>query len=225
MGYGENPWLLTLVSPTSFAAPLVMAVSSRQIVPEDVTLHVTPAAGTLPVRRRFRRSARGVAARPLRRSACGRGLLYGSMLVVVLGAGLLAGYLLIRDVHREAETASLRSHFVASVSHELKTPLTSIRAHAETLLMGRAGSAETTSDYLQTIVSESERLTRLVDSVLDFSRIDQGRKTYHLQETPLDEVVRSAARAMEYPLSQLGFTLDDLERRHGADRCARIARR
>ena len=70
--------------------------------------------------------------------------LYGSMLVVVLGAALLAGYLLLRDVHREAETAAMRSHFVASVSHELKTPLTSIRAHAETLLMGRAGGAETT---------------------------------------------------------------------------------
>jgi signal transduction histidine kinase len=54
------------------------------------------------------------------------------MIIFVLGAGLLAGYFLIRDVHREAETAAMRSHFVASVSHELKTPLTSIRAHAET---------------------------------------------------------------------------------------------
>ena len=135
------------------------------------------------------------------------GVLYGSILCVVLGAALLAGYLLLRDVHRETETAEMRSHFVASVSHELKTPLTSIRAHAETLLMGRAGSAETTADYLKTIVSESERLTRLVDSVLEFSRIEQGRKTYHLQDTRLDDVVRSAAKTMEYPLSQLGFTL------------------
>src|SRR6185436_19000746 len=90
---------------------------------------------------------------------------------------------------------------------ELKTPLTSIRAHAETLLLGRAPSAETTSDYLKTIVSESERLTRLVDSVLDFSRIEQERKIYQLHETPLEEIVRSAAKAMEHPLAQLGFTL------------------
>jgi signal transduction histidine kinase len=135
------------------------------------------------------------------------GVLYGSTIIFVLGAGLLAGYFLIRDVHREAETAAMRSHFVASVSHELKTPLTSIRAHAETLLMGRAAGPAMTADYLTTIVSESERLTRLVDSVLDFSRIEQGRKAYHLQDTQLDEVVRSAAKAMEYPLSQLGFTL------------------
>jgi len=118
-------------------------------------------------------------------------------------------------VHREADTVAMRAQFVASVSHELKTPLTSIRAHAETLLMGRAGAPETTTQYLRTIVSESERLTRLVESVLDLSRIEQGRKTFRMQSTCLSEVVRAAAKTMEYPLSQLGFTLtisrDDTE--------------
>ena len=207
VGYGDEPWLLTLVSPTSFAAPLVMAVSSRQILPEDVTLRATAAPGTVPFGDGFVDLHVGWRPDRFADRSEGRGLLKGAMLFVVLGAGLLAGYLVIRDVHREAETATLRSQFVASVSHELKTPLTSIRAHAETLLMGRAATAETTADYLRTIVSESERLTRLVDSVLDFSRIDQGRKAYHLQETSLDDVVQSAAKAMEYPLSQLGFTL------------------
>jgi signal transduction histidine kinase len=135
------------------------------------------------------------------------GLMYTSVLAFVLGAALFAGYLLLRDVHREAETAQMRSHFVASVSHELKTPLTSIRAHAETLLLGRTAGPEATGDYLKTIVSESERLTRLVDSVLDFSRIEQGRKAYQLQPARLRDVVDAAARTMEYPLSQLGFTL------------------
>jgi len=207
IGYGDEPWLLTLVSPASFAAPVVMAVSSRQIVPGDVTLRVTPTPGAVPLGDGFvdlhvEWSARRFAGPPVV-----PGVLYGSMLSVVLGAALLAGYLLLRDVHRETATAELRSHFVASVSHELKTPLTSIRAHAETLLMGRGGSAETTSDYLKAIVSESERLTRLVESVLEFSRIEQGRKTYHLQATQLEDVVRSAAKTMEYALSQLGFTL------------------
>jgi signal transduction histidine kinase len=206
VGYGDEPWLLTLMSPSSFAAPVIMAVSSTRIVPAGVTLRVARTAGGVPLgdgfvdlhvewpANRFAAPAVPVA-------------LYGLMLASVLGTALLAGYLLLRDVHRETETAGMRSQFVASVSHELKTPLTSIRAHAETLLMGRAGSAETTTDYLKTIVSESERLTRLVDSVLDFSRIEQGRKAYHLQETRLDDVVRSAAQAMAYPLSQLGFTL------------------
>jgi signal transduction histidine kinase len=207
VGYGDEPWLLTLVSPTSFATPLVMAVSPRQILPAGVTLRVAPTDGTVPLGDGFvDLYARWPPAR-FEDSSAASGVLYGSMILVVLGAGLLAGYFLIRDVHRDAETAAMRSHFVASVSHELKTPLTSIRAHAETLLMGRAASPEMTADYLTTIVSESERLTRLVDSVLDFSRIEQGQRTYHLQDTPLDEVVRSAAKAMEDPLLQLGFTL------------------
>jgi signal transduction histidine kinase len=207
VGYGDEPWLLTLVSPTSFATPLVMAVSSRQIVPADVALRVAPTDGTVPLGDGFVDLYALWPPAHFEESSAVSGVLYGSTIIFVLGAGLLAGYFLIRDVHREAETAAMRSHFVASVSHELKTPLTSIRAHAETLLMGRAAGPEMTADYLATIVSESERLTRLVDSVLDFSSIEQGRKTYHLQDTPLDEVVRSAAKAMEHPLLQLGFML------------------
>jgi signal transduction histidine kinase len=207
LGYGDEPWLVTLVSPTSFAAPVIMAVSSRKIVPAGVTFHVKPTAGAVPLGDGFvDLQVQWPAGRFVVPPAV-PGVVYGSVLSAVLGAALLAGYLLLRDVHREAETAVMRSHFVASVSHELKTPLTSIRAHAETLLMGRAGSAETTADYLRTIVSESERLTRLVDSVLEFSRIEQGRKTYQLEATQLDDVVRAAAKTMEYPLAQLGFTL------------------
>jgi signal transduction histidine kinase len=215
MGYGEEPWLITIVSPTSFAAPVVMAVSSRKVVPEGVTLHLKPSPDTVPLGDGFLDvQVEWPAGRFAPRQAMPL-TLYGSVLFVVLGAVLLAGYLLLRDVHREAETVAIRSHFVASVSHELKTPLTSIRAHAETLLMGRADAPETTSEYLKTILSESERLTRLVESVLDLSRIEQGRKTYRMQSTCLGAVVRSAAKTMEYTLSQLGFTLtissDDTE--------------
>ncbi len=206
MGYGDEPWLVTLVSPTSFAAPVVMAVSSRRSVPEGVTLSALPAPAAVPLgdgfldlyvqwpAGRFADHASTPAA-------------YAAILSVVLGAVLLAGYFLWRDVQRESDTALMRSNFVASVSHELKTPLTSIRAHAETLLMGRAGDAAATGDYLRTIVSESERLGRLVESVLEFSRIEQGRKAYRMQAMRLDDVVRVAARTMEYQLEQLGFTL------------------
>jgi signal transduction histidine kinase len=207
MGYGDEPWLVTMVSPTSFAAPVVMAVSSRRLVPGGAILRATTAAAAVPLGDGFvdlfvewpaGRFA-GPAPVPV--------VLYGAMLSAGLGAVLLVAYLLLRDVHRETETAEMRSNFVASVSHELKTPLTSIRAHAETMLMGRAGGTETTAEYLKTIVSESERLTRLVDSVLEFSRIEQGRKTYHMQPASLADIARSAAKTMEYPLSQLGFTL------------------
>jgi signal transduction histidine kinase len=206
-GYGDEPWLVTLVSPTSFATPVVMAVSSSRIVPDGVTLRLSSVPNAVPLGDGFV----GVHVEwPVGHFAAApgvSGLLFVSVLSLVLGAAMIAGYLLLRDVHRETETTEMRSQFVASVSHELKTPLTSIRAHAETLLMGRGGTPETTQDYLKTIVSESERLTRLVESVLEFSRIEQGRKSYRLQATRLEDVVSSAAKAMEYSMAQLGFTL------------------
>jgi signal transduction histidine kinase len=207
MGYGDEPWLVTLVSPTSFAAPIVMAVSSRRTVPAGVTLRAGPAPAAVPLGDGFVDAYVQWPPGRFADQAATPAAVYGAVLSVVLGAVLLAGYFLVRVVHRERDTALMRSNFVASVSHELKTPLTSIRAHAETLLMGRAGGAATTVEYLRTIVSESERLGRLVESVLEFSRIEQGRKMYHMQATRLDDVVRAAVRTMEYPLTQLGFTL------------------
>jgi signal transduction histidine kinase len=94
----------------------------------------------------------------------------------VLALSGFGAYLLWRDVHRELRVAE-RSQFVSSVSHELKTPLTAIRMFAETLRMGRAADPATRDEYLDTIVNESERLTRLLNNVLDYSRIESGRKT------------------------------------------------
>ena len=95
---------------------------------------------------------------------------YAALLAIVLSVTLFGGYLLWRDVDREVRVAALRSQFVSSVSHELKTPLTAIRMFAETLQLGRA-DAQTRAEYLDTIVNETERLTRLLNNVLDFSKI------------------------------------------------------
>src|SRR5262249_60835150 len=109
------------------------------------------------------------------------------------GATGLAGYLLMRDLNREVHMATLRAQFVASVSHELKTPLTAIRMFAETLALGRAKNEQTRSEYLQTIVNESERLSRLVDNVLDFSRLSHSTKIFRLSLTSLESVDRAAS--------------------------------
>jgi signal transduction histidine kinase len=120
---------------------------------------------------------------------------------------ILGGLLLWRDMRREAHLAELRTQFVSSVTHELKTPLTSIRMFAELLQM--KGSVDPDhSRFLGTIVSESERLTRLLNNVLDFSRIERGQKTYRLEPAPLADVVQSAVRTIQYPLMQQGFVLD-----------------
>ncbi len=132
---------------------------------------------------------------------------YLTTLCLIVSVTLFGGYLLWRDVQRELHIADMRSQFVSSVSHELRTPLTSIRMFAETLRLGRWKDPETQAEYLDTIVSESERLTRLVDNVLDFSRIERGSKVYQMKPVELLSVVRAAAKAVEYPLSRRGLKL------------------
>ena len=73
--------------------------------------------------------------------------------------------------------------------------------------MGRPADAATRDEYLDTIVNESERLSRLLNNVLDFSKIDQGTKTYRREPHSLAEIVRCAARTMQYPLEQQHFVL------------------
>jgi signal transduction histidine kinase len=131
---------------------------------------------------------------------------YVFSLGLIIVMTMLAGYLMWRDMRRELTIADLRSQFVSSVSHELKTPLTSIRMFAETLRIRKSDEQKST-EYLDTIIHESERLTRLLNNVLDFSRIEQGQKTYQLLPTVLSDVVNSAARIMEYPLARQGFRL------------------
>ena len=128
-------------------------------------------------------------------------------LALVVGIAVFGGYLLLRDVNRDVRMNEVRAQFIASVSHELKTPLTAIRMFAETLSLGRSRDERTKSEYLETIVSESERLARLVDNVLDFSKIEQGKKIYRFRPTRLEDVAGSAIRAMQFPLAQGGFRL------------------
>jgi signal transduction histidine kinase len=78
---------------------------------------------------------------------------------------------------------------------------------AETLRLRPDARGYSRDDYLDTIINESERLTRLVDNVLDFSKIEQGRKLYHLQPTSPSAVVDAVVRVAQYPLEQAGFVL------------------
>jgi signal transduction histidine kinase len=144
---------------------------------------------------------------------------YVGTLIVVLGVTLFGAYLLWFDVRREMRLADLRSQFIASVSHELKTPLTAIRMFAETLSLDHFEDPVTRREYLDTIVNETERLTRLLNNVLDLSKIERGQKQYRLEATTLSDVVERCARMLEYPLAQHGFRL----RVETADALPRVA--
>lgn len=135
-----------------------------------------------------------------------RWLLFSLILLLTATIGF-GGYLVTRDAARESKLSRLRSRFVADVSHELKTPLASIRLYAETLQLGRFREAAERDQCVDTILRESERLSRLVDNVLNFSRIDTGRRTYRLREEDLAAIVRSCLDTFGHRLREEGFAL------------------
>jgi signal transduction histidine kinase len=127
------------------------------------------------------------------------------VLVAVIIAGVVLTWRLTR---RETEMAQLKADFVANVSHDLKTPLSVIRMFGETLEMGRVADEPRRQEYYRIITHESERLSHLIDNVLDFSRIEGGRRRYDLASTAVEPLIRETLDAFAYPLEQGGFKVE-----------------
>jgi signal transduction histidine kinase len=141
--------------------------------------------------------------REVRRWAIGKAALIGFVDLLMLG-GL---YLIYTNVKREVHLARLKSDFVANVSHELKTPLALIRLFAETLELGRVANSERAQQYYRVINKESQRLTQLINNILDFSRIEAGRKQYRMAPVDVGRIVEEVLEAYGYPIEQQGFEL------------------
>jgi signal transduction histidine kinase len=124
---------------------------------------------------------------------------------LMLGAGL---YLVYSNVRREAHLSRLKSDFVANVSHELKTPLALIRLFAETLEMRRVPTEEKAVQYYRVINKESQRLTQLINNILDFSRIEAGRKEYRFAPASVGRIVSEVIEAYRFQIEQQGFELN-----------------
>ncbi|MBI3048640.1 MAG: hypothetical protein HYY76_10070 [Acidobacteria bacterium] len=210
--FGNAPgvWLVALAAERPVVAVRAEPVLASLAIVRDLSLEIAIQAGGEPLGSGFPglgvsfppgEPGRGAGAATLQRS------FYITALALVVSMTLLGAHLFWRDVQREVRLADMRSQFVSSVSHELKTPLTAIRMFAETLLLGRAQRLDAREEYLETIVNESERLTRLLNNVLDFSKIEQGKKLYRLEPRSIGAIVRAAAKTMQYPLSQQGFEL------------------
>jgi signal transduction histidine kinase len=122
-------------------------------------------------------------------------VLYTAALVAALGLGLLA---MIRGAFRARELAQLKSDFVSTVSHELKTPLTSIRMFAEMLEQGVAqGDPGKLARYHGVIVQESQRLGLLIANLLDYAQIEKGTRRYAQTREPLGPLARDAVATFE----------------------------
>ena len=134
-------------------------------------------------------------------------LLSGLLLAIFVIAILSGGALLTWQALRNHKESLQKTSFVSNVSHELKTPLTSIRMYAELLNEGRVSDELKKKDYLRIIVEESQRLTRLVNNVLDFSRLEQGRKKYRLESIALIPLVEDVleSQRLRFETAQVGL--------------------
>ncbi len=137
-----------------------------------------------------------------------RSLVVISLLIILLTIAMLLFYNIYK---KEKKLSRLKTDFVANVSHELKTPISLIRMNAETLEMGRV-KEEKKNNYYRVIISETERLTHLINSILNFSKIDSGKKQFTFQAVDLNEKV-------EFVLAQYEILLDrnDFQRRIDLD--------
>jgi signal transduction histidine kinase len=120
----------------------------------------------------------------------------------------VGGWLIVADLNRQLTLARQKTDFVSNVSHELKTPLTSIRMFSELLAEGRVSEPEKRQSYLQIITAETSRLTRLINNVLDFSRMERGEKKYQFRPLDLAALARETVETYRPHLESLGFKID-----------------
>lgn len=129
-------------------------------------------------------------------------------LVIVLAVAMGLGVFLVAGAAaREVRVAELKSNFVASVSHDLKTPLALIQLFAETLELGRVRTPERAQEYYRIINGESKKLTRLIENILDFSRMEAGLRPYRMEPADLSESVSKVLSRMETQFSQGHFVV------------------
>lgn len=123
-------------------------------------------------------------------------LLMGILVIALAGAAVTGVILVWVFVRREANLSRLQSDFVSKVSHELRTPLTSIRLFSETLAL-RRGDTEAEDKCIEALARESTRLQELIDRLLDWGRMESGRREFIMAETDVQSIVKAALAAFE----------------------------
>jgi signal transduction histidine kinase len=136
-----------------------------------------------------------------------RSWIYGIALALLLGGMILGVLLILRDISREEHLAQLRSDFISNVTHELKTPLTSVQLFTESILLERINSETDKREYLRIILKETENLKRMVNNILEFSKKEKGKLEYKFEDVNVTSLVNMAINDLDYWLIEKGFTI------------------
>jgi signal transduction histidine kinase len=142
------------------------------------------------------------------RAVCTANIILGLLISILVFAISVGGWLIVSDLNRQLALARQKTDFVSNVSHELKTPLTSIRMFSELLSEQRVADPAKQRAYLQIITAETARLTRLINNVLDFSRMERGEKKYNFRDLDLLNTVRETVDTYRPHLENCGFELE-----------------
>ncbi len=134
--------------------------------------------------------------------------LYLFLIGVLISLLFLGGFLIVRTVNQEMEVVRMKSDFVSLVSHEFKSPITSIRTLVERLQAGSVSDPARVRLYFDVVGGELQRLTRLINNVLDFSKIEAGRKEYLFAETDLAGLTKDLLVVFEPLASQKGLRIE-----------------
>ncbi|ACL63796.1 histidine kinase [Anaeromyxobacter dehalogenans 2CP-1] len=126
-----------------------------------------------------------------------RDYLFGILIVSLVGTTIIGSAATLAVLFREARVAKLQTDFVNKVSHELRTPLTSIRMFVETLQLGRLQDPQRQREALEIVAEETARLSGLINRLLDWARMESGRRVYELSRQPLGPVLDAALAAFE----------------------------
>ena len=130
------------------------------------------------------------------------------VLLLLAAAVVVIGTLVtMRFVLRQMELSRVKSHFVSNITHELKTPLAAIRLYTETLQQGRVHDQTEIGRFLGIIHKETGRLTSLINNILDFARIEDGRRRYKFTPARVGDVVQDVVDSYSYQLQHRGFDL------------------
>jgi len=131
-----------------------------------------------------------------------------ALMAMLAGVLALGVFFVVRAAAREVKVAEMRSNFVSSVSHDLKTPLALIQLFAETLELGRLKNTDRAHEYYRIINSEARKLTRLINNLLDFSKIEAGLRTYAKREAvDLSALTRGVLDSLESQFAHNQFTV------------------